>query len=221
MASLAYLCYSLRMRFPIVAGQRFGRLFVIDRDHNPHRKHRASFYECECDCGKRVVVRHDHLRGGLSTSCGCLRNELHRRRLVTHGRTSAPEYGVWSKIRGRCRNPFDAAFDDYGGRDITLDPRWDDFAAFYRDMGPRPSSEHWIERRDNDGPYSPDNCYWATKNEQANNKRNTVWIEYRGRQITLTDAVRLTGFRRKTLRERIRRGWTGEQIIETPVRRRK
>lgn len=196
--------------FPVDKGCRVVRLLILERDE----QHRGRWH-CLCDCGTRKSVRHDHLREGRVRSCGCLKttNPNH----TTHGLSHTPEYAIWSKIRGRCLNLTDAAYASYGGRGITLDHRWDDFAAFYTDMGPRPSHLHEIDRIDNDGPYSPENCRWATKSEQANNKRNTVWIEYRGARLTLTDAVRMTGLRRKTLRQRIYYGWSGERIIDTPL----
>lgn len=82
-----------------------------------------------------------------------------------------PEYKAWLHMRERCRNPNHRIYKHYGGRGITIDPRWDSFDNFLQDIGPRPSSDHSLDRIDNDLGYSPNNCRWATKSEQNKNRR--------------------------------------------------
>lgn len=121
----------------------------------------------------------------------------------TH-RENNREYFIYYAIKSRCQNPKAACFANYGGRGITVE--WQNFKEFYGDMGPRPSPKHTIERIDNTGPYSKENCRWATRTEQAHNKRNNRNITRNGKTQTLTEWARETGVSRDTIRARIKRG---------------
>jgi len=117
----------------------------------------------------------------------------------------------------RCRNPNVKAFKDYGGRGITVCERWFSYENFLADMGRRPSPVHSIDRKDNDGNYEPSNCRWATKIEQSYNTRATTKLRYKGRELTLLDAARLSGVPKATISQRLTRGWTDRDAIERPV----
>lgn len=121
-------------------------------------------------------------------SCGC------QMRAGTHGHernyAPSPELKAYRKMRERCLSANCKDFYNYGGRGITIDASWGTFEAFYRDMGPKPSTKHSIERLDVNGPYSKDNCVWATKLQQANNTRANRRIEYQGRTQTLAQWLR-------------------------------
>jgi hypothetical protein len=141
-------------------GERYGKLEVIERRDSASVK----MILCRCDCGtvKRIAF------GDLdrSTSCGCWIRDSK----ITHGMSGTPLYTAWQQMIGRCTNPKNHKYGDYGARGITVDSRWLTFENFYEDMGDRPEGKT-LDRIDNDLGYFPGNCRWATALEQAHNKR--------------------------------------------------
>lgn len=117
--------------------------------------------------------------------------------------SSAREYNIWAMMRQRCTNPNAANYVNYGGRGITVDPRWSKFANFIADMGPAPSEKHTLNRLDNDGPYCPENCVWSDSETQQNNRRNNVFIEAFGKRRTVAQWARSTGLTRDMVRHRV------------------
>lgn len=210
---------------PLQPGTRFGRLVLVEE--RPNTKNYAGvMWACQCDCGELIVTVHYSLLNGRTQSCGCMRAESIRAGVPTrtfignptHGLSkSAPEYTVWKNIRARCNNPKGSSYERYGARGITVCPAWSTFEQFYADMGPRPSLRHSIERIDNDGPYSPENCRWATIAEQTRNRRSNVWLTHDGQTMTLDDWAKATGLKAATIRYRMRIGWTDEQALTTPL----
>lgn len=136
------------------------------------------------------------------------------------GRTRyLPEYRSWLGMRQRCFQPNNPAYPGYGGRGITVCPEWSDFAAFYRDMGPRPSPTHSLDRIDNDGPYSRENCRWATKSEQARNRRSNRLLTLNGETMLQSDWAKRLGVEDRRLEHRLSLGWTVERVLTQPFRK--
>jgi len=164
------------MAHPIIdiTDHRFGRLVAVYRINKRNSK-RSYFWCCRCDCGKITFISLQNLRTKRHTqSCGCLKRETGLKAFsqrTTHNMARSPEYECWSAAKGRCYNPKDKRYAYYGERGITMCTRWrDSFEAFYADMGPRPDGLT-LDRINNDGPYAPWNCRWATWKIQNNNKR--------------------------------------------------
>lgn len=204
---------------PIQVGERFGRWLVIGEA--PHRfnpaGHRLRMLQCRCDCGREKALCPGSLRYGSSRSCGCLQKEVNRARCTTHGATvgyqKSSEYQIWRHIRARCRDPKNTRYSYYGGRGITVCDRWfDSFEAFRADMGPKPHPSYSVERVDNNGPYSPENCRWASKTEQARNTRRNRIITVRGQDRVLAEIAEATGLNETSIRNRIERGWDLDRV---------
>ena len=158
-----------------LSGQRFGRWTVTSRQRR--NKWGAAEWRCRCDCGVTRWVLAQSLRARVSRSCGCLVAELAAKANTTHGHAShrrwTPEYSSWVNMIQRCLNPKTPHYPHYGGRGITVCPRWRaSFKAFLADMGERPA-DRTLDRIDNDGNYEPGTCRWATDSEQRQNQRRS------------------------------------------------
>jgi hypothetical protein len=126
-------------------------------------------------------------------------------------------YWVWADMLSRCRNPNHKQFKDYGGRGISVCPEWTDFAAFQKDMGPRPKGG-MLDREDNNGNYEPSNCRWATRKEQNSNRRNCIFIQDGSEKVTLKEYCRRRGLPYRPIVKRIQdRNWPIDKALSTPV----
>ncbi len=130
------------------------------------------------------------------------------------GKHGSIEYKIWGSMKQRCNYPGHRSYSRYGAKGIRVCPEWeDDFERFLADMGPRPSSEHSIDRIDGAKGYSPDNCRWATRIEQGRNKSSNQKILYQGREITVAEAAEISGSSHSTILSRLKRGWSSPEIV--------
>lgn len=133
--------------------------------------------------------------------------------MKTHGLTRTSEYGTWLQIRRRVLDKTNPRYKDYGGRGIAICQRWESFNNFIEDMGKRPVGMS-LERINNDGDYSPDNCRWATPREQAMNRRSNVRLTIKGETRTVKEWSELSGVSPKNIYQRISRGWSHDEAIQ-------
>jgi hypothetical protein len=191
-----------------VEQQVFGRLTVIELSHRNAQG--RIIWRCRCVCGGEALVAGTCLRTGKIQGCGCLRGKV----CNTHGLSKTLAYSSWIQMRHRCENPARTKYEYYGGSGITICKRWAKFENFYADMGERPSPVHTLERIKNDRGYSPSNCRWATRKEQAQNRRNSVVITHKGRTQTVAAWAEQMGVCYGTIYTRHRAGWPVARILQ-------
>lgn len=205
-------------RLPV--GTRVGRLNIVGHDG-------FGRFMCVCDCGADVRVRHDCMVGPKPTqSCGCLARDTARALYrgsgppnKTHGMSGTLEYRVWTMMLQRCRNRSNSAWASYGGRGVEVCDRWaDSFDAFLADMGHRPTPGATLERINNDGPYAPGNVRWATRTEQARNRRSTAYVTMNGESLSIAEWAERFGVPYKRLWERLRSGMPLDCAVTLPIR---
>ncbi len=146
---------------------------------NPKR----TYWECQCECGNIGIYRADHVKSGHTRSCGCIG--------TTHKDSNSQEFKTWASMIQRCYATYSTEYKRYGARGIKICDHWrDSYVNFLEDMGRKPSKLHSIERIDNNKDYSPDNCKWATKREQAQNRRTNRYIIWDGQKLCLQEFCR-------------------------------
>lgn len=206
-----------RKRRHIAIGDHYGRLEVLSPVAG--RK-----WLCKCICGTILNINGQGLLTGNTQSCGCIVREKGSNN-YKHGhtqqhlkKTSDPKYRAycaWGSLRQRCGNVANQDYPSYGGRGITVDPRWQVFENFLADMGEPPVGMS-LDRIDNDGPYSKDNCRWEVKEHQMRNRRNCRRLTYNGETKTMAQWARQLGIGHSALLARVDRGWSIERALGTP-----
>lgn len=191
-----------------LVGKRFGAFTVIRQ--NGSDKSGYVLWECLCGCGNASFVRGASLTSGNSTQCKKCVNR-------THGLSSTNFYKVWQGMKTRCTNHKSINFHNYGGRGISYDIKWEQFENFYRDMFSGYEDGLTLERKNNFKGYSKENCEWVTPKEQNKNMRCNVYIDYQGNKLSPTTIAEMTGLTRYAIYHRLRNGWSGERIVNTPM----
>jgi hypothetical protein len=171
-----------------LTGKRFHQLVAL----RPAGKDRAGYvmWECRCDCGRLYTVKGAALVSGNTKSCGC-------RKTGPTSRFTPEELAlkaVWKMMLYRCYDPTSSSYAYYGGIGITVCDEWrESLSVFTRDVGPRPSKRHTLDRIDGTKGYEPNNCRWATKSQQTDNRRNSIRVTVGGRVMSLTQAAKHDG----------------------------
>lgn len=188
-------------------GVKFGKLIVIER--LPHERGKKTRYKCRCDCGNYSIVSSSNLATGHCTSCGCS--------VKKHGLAKKERlYTIWVVMRQRCR---DTDRKNYGGRGIKVCDEWQNYSKFREWALSHGYADNLsIDRINVNGNYEPSNCRWANAKQQALNKRNNHLLAYKGKSQTIVQWAEEIGISRVTLLTRIRRGWSVERAIETPIK---
>lgn len=196
-----------------ISGNRYGRLVAI----NPIRKNNGIYWVCKCDCGNTTEVLPQHLNRGLIRSCGCLRKDVSSKKNKKHGMSKTRLYKEWAGIIQRCTNPNSTSYVRYGKKGIDICREWLSFDPF-KDwaLSNGYSDELTIDRIDNDKGYSPDNCRWATYEEQAHNQKTNKNLEYNGETMTMAEWARKLGISSSSLYGRLKRGWSIDKALSTP-----
>jgi len=199
-------------------GQQFCRLKVIEQAGL--NKWRQALWLCECICGNTKIITGCDLRSSSTKSCGCLLKEGNQLR---HGQNKGQKptrtYKSWDGMKQRCNNPKDKDYKSYGGRGITVCEEWQEFSNFFKDMGECPEGCS-IDRIDNNKGYNKENCRWATRKQQARNRRSNRTLTFDGKTRCLSFFAEEYGIPRSTLRNRLDMfHWSIEKALTTPVRK--
>lgn len=199
-------------------GQRFGNLTVIKEDGRS--KYGDVMWLCQCDCGNTTRVKSVDLIHNNTHSCGCFKLARISETNTIHGKCNTKLYHIWHGIKNRCYNPNHDNYIRYGARSIQMCDEWvNNFQAFYDWAITHGFEENLtIDRINNYKGYSPDNCRWITPKEQQHNRRDTVFLTYKGETKSLPEWAEIMHINVDALRYRIKAHWSVDKALETPVK---
>lgn len=218
--------FVMKKKKPIIPGKKFTRLTVTGNNYHSNGN---IHNECVCDCGKTLFVITRSLNDGNVKSCGCLKIEsvtkIHRDQFKTHGLTMDENgkvsriHYIWDNMKQRCYNENCGAYQDYGGRGISICDQWrNDFKSFHdwaKENGYAESLT--IERKDVNGNYEPENCTWILKSEQPKNRRNIKTVNDNGVIKTIIQAAKDHNKGYTSIWSRIKNGWSEYDALNIPM----
>ena len=201
-----------------LVGQKFGKLTVIKKDEIKTIKGKYTYWVCKCECGNVKSIYQGSLRNGKTTSCGCYGKEQRLKAQTKHGLSGTRIKRIYYNMLSRCYNPNTPKFKNHGGRGIKVCDEWlgeNGFINFVDwAMSNGYNEELTLDRIDNDGNYSPDNCRWADEETQHKNRRITLYIEYNGEKKTVQEWSKELGVPENTIYTRYFKGiYTTEEIL--------
>lgn len=205
-------------KYKDLTGQRFGRLVVL---HEGERNHRNSIrWLCKCDCGNETQVTTHRLNKGQTQSCGCLNRERYGINNFKHGFYQERLYKVWRGMINRCTIKTNPSYRTYINRGIKVCDRWKEYTNFRDDMSSTYEPGLQIDRIDNDGDYSPENCRWVTHKENQQNKSSTRLIETPDGVMNITQASKFYNIKANTITSRIDDlGWDSIKAVTIAPRK--
>ena len=228
---LCFLFYMPSKKVKNIRGEQFGDLIVIEFSHCTDKG--DAYWRCICKCGNEKTILGAALRRKATLSCGCFQKEKAKEHLralakkrITHGMGQTRFYNTWYHMVERCTIRGRKDNKNYIDRGITVETQWLDFNCFMKDMYV-PYLEHCkiygereteLDRINNNAGYSRLNCRWATKIQQARNKRTNTFIEWQGERYCIAEWSERTGICQYAISKRLRRGWTVGKALTTPVR---
>lgn len=197
-------------------GQKFDRLTVIEYAFNKNRK---SYWICKCQCGNVKIVESYKLRIGHTRSCGCIAKEtfeILKQKCTKHNMVKTRMYKIWQNMKRRCYSPKEKGYKYYGGRGIKVCDEWlEDFINFYNwAMNNGYREDLTIDRINVNGNYEPNNCRWADRITQANNKRNNHFLTYNNETLTINQWARKLNIPRETIKTRIKKNLEIDKILK-------
>lgn len=206
--------------FVDLTGKKFGRLTVVKKYGRKQPKGPIHWH-CICECGNEKIADGESMKRGNVESCGCKQHDRNKSGTNgrSHGMSQSRQYRIWSHMLGRCNNPTDDGYGDYGGRGIKVCERWHIFENFLEDIKNEYDHSLTIDRIDNNGNYEPSNVRWATQKQQQRNKRSNVLVTVDGETSPMAHFAERYGIRNYHLYHRLKLGWSLERALKTPIRK--